>query len=246
MNRFKAATIHLGISVLVGLLVLLLMLGLWYPDGYFALLGGATLLYLILGVDVTLGPLLTLVVFNPTKKTLKFDLAVIGMLQFTALLYGANVLFQSRPVFNVLEEDVFKVTVASELEDESMASAKNPLWKKKSLVGPVLVAAVAPTNPEEQEKMVLAAAAGMDWNVFPEYYVSYDSQRKVALSHAKPLSNLNKISPEAKLKVMAFLVKHDRVEEDFVYLPIVAGYVAMTAVLDKVTADFIGIIDIDS
>ena len=36
-------------------------------------------------VDVTLGPLITLIIFKPGKKGLLFDLVVIGMMQSAAL-----------------------------------------------------------------------------------------------------------------------------------------------------------------
>ena len=54
------------------------MLAVWYPQPYFAAMGGATLILLLIGVDVVIGPLITLIVFDPKKKSLRFDLAVIA------------------------------------------------------------------------------------------------------------------------------------------------------------------------
>lgn len=245
MSRFKAAAIHLGISLFVVLIFLALMLGVWFPNGFFTLLGGSTLIYLISGVDVTLGPLLTLVVFKAGKKSLKFDLSVIALFQIAALIYGASVMFNSRPVFNVLEENIFKVTLASDFKDSTQLKlAKNPAWRQLSITGPVLVAAVEPTNPKERQAMVFASAAGLDWNVFPALYVDYDTQRDIALKNAKPLADLRKLSSENALVVRAFLKNQNRSEESFVYLPIVSGYIAMTAVLDAKNADFVKIIPI--
>lgn len=246
MTRFRAAGIHLVLSVLVVLTVLALMLFVWYPNGLFKLLGGTGLLYIIAGVDVTLGPLLTFVVFKAGKKSLKFDLSVIAIMQISALLYGANVMFQSRPVFNVLEEDVFKVALASDFTDKKkLLRAKKAEWQSLSITGPLVVAALAPTTDKEKEELVFAAAGGLDWYAFPNLYVDYDSQRSVALKNAKPLASIRKVSADANLAVEEFLSKHKKTEENFVYLPIVAGYVAMTAVLDAKNADFIEIIDVD-
>lgn len=247
MNRFKASAIHLGISALVGLGMLVVMLGVWYPGGYFELLGGGGLLFLILGVDVTLGPLLTLVVFNPSKKSLKFDLAVIAAIQLSALVYGANVMFQSRPVFTVLEEDRFKVTLASDLKDETqLALAKKPEWRRLSFTGPVIVGSEAPVSEKEKEELTFAAVAGLDWNVFPKLYVEYDSQRSLALKNAKPLAQLRKVSVKSNQLIDELLEKEKRTEASLVYLPIIAGFTAMTAVLDAKNADFIAIINIDT
>ena len=247
LNRFQAAAIHFGLSVLVGTMVLALMLGLWYPGGFFKLLGGGDLLYIIMGVDVCLGPLLTLAVYNPAKKSLKFDLSVIAILQLAALIYGANVMFQSRPAFNVLEENVFKVTLASELKDKTqLLRAANSDWQSLPITGPKLIAAVAPTDPKLKEETTTAAMAGMDWNMLPYTWVSYDSQRKVALSHAKPLANLRKLHDDSAQILDDFLKNEGGTEVDYVYLPIVSGYVAMTAVLNAKTADFIDIIPLDA
>ncbi len=84
LNRWKAAGIHLCLSALIAATVVVVMLALWYPGSYFDAMGGQTLLVLIVGVDVTLGPLLTLIVFNPKKKRLKLDLAVIAVFQVIA------------------------------------------------------------------------------------------------------------------------------------------------------------------
>ena len=80
LNRWKAATLHLGISAAIAATVVALMLALWYPKPYFEAMGGDTLIMILIGVDVVIGPLITLVIFDPKKKKLKFDLAVIAAL----------------------------------------------------------------------------------------------------------------------------------------------------------------------
>lgn len=245
MLRIKASLIHLLISACVVGFVLFLMLFVWYPDGFFKLLGGGDLLFIIAGVDVCLGPLLTLAVFNPAKKSLKYDLAVIALLQVSALIYGAHVMFKSRPVFNVLEEDLFKVTLASDFKDDvELQKASKDKWKSLSWIGPQLVAAVAPTDPKIKQEMVFAAGGGADWNVFPKLFVEYDSQRQVALKHAKPLIVLKAVSAENRTKIEFFERKH--MGQAYVYLPIVSGYVSMAAVLDGSNADFIEILDVET
>src|SRR5436190_21384151 len=87
INRWKASAIHLAISAAIGISVVVLMLALWYPQHYFAAMGGGTLIMLLIGVDVVIGPLITLIVFDPKKKNLRFDLAVIALLQLAALVY---------------------------------------------------------------------------------------------------------------------------------------------------------------
>lgn len=246
MNRYKAAGIHLTLSILIAFVMLILVFGVWYPNGYGKLLGVGSIYFLLMGVDVCLGPLLTLVVYNEKKKELKFDLCIIIIIQVAALIYGASIVFQSRPVFNVFETDMFKVTLASELKDEKLALAKKPEWRKLSWSGPVLVAALGSADPKEKEELVFAALNGEDWNVFPKLFVDYDGQRKNVLIKAKPLTNLRKLSAEKSYVIDGFLESKKRPESDFLYLPIVHSFKVMTAILDSKNAEFIEIIDIDS
>ena len=226
--------------------MLVLVFGVWYPSGYDKLLGIGSIYFILMGVDVCLGPLLTLVVYNEKKKELKFDLSIIIFIQVAALVYGANVVFQSRPVFNVFEADMFKVTLASELKAEKLALAKKPEWRKLSWTGPVVVAAVGSTDPKVKDELVFAALNGEDWNVFPKLYVDYDGQRKNVLIKSKSLENLRKLSKDNNHVIDAFLKSKDRPEADFVYLPVVHLFKVMTAVLDSKNAEFVEILDIDS
>ena len=63
MNRFKAAGIHVLLSLFIVITTLVTMYLLWYPGNYFTLMGGGKLITLIGTVDVFLGPLLTLIIF---------------------------------------------------------------------------------------------------------------------------------------------------------------------------------------
>ncbi len=180
------------------------------------------------------------------KKELKFDLSVIIILQIAALVYTVIVVFQSRPVFNVFEKDMFKFTLASELKDERIALANKPELRSLSFTGPVLVDSIGSANLKEKEELVFAALNGEDWNVFPKLYIEYDSQRDNVLINAKPLSSLRKISLKAGRVIDDFLKSQKRPEVNFLYLPILHSFKVMTAVLDAKNAEFIEIIDIDS
>ncbi|HOY70452.1 MAG TPA: TfpX/TfpZ family type IV pilin accessory protein [Methylotenera sp.] len=241
MSRFKAAGIHLVLSVLIALIMLVLVFWVWYPGGYYKLLRVDTIYFVLMGVDVCLGPLLTLAVYKQGKRGLKFDLVVIAIVQLGALLYGAYVVFIARPVFNVFEDDVFKVTLASEMDAKNLAQAKKTDWQKLSIFGPVLVAATGPTTAEDRNAMIF-----LDWSFFPKLYVDYDSRKQEAFKHAKPLADLRKLSAESAAIVDTFVDDSGRPVSDFMYLPIVHTPDAMTAVLDAKTANFIDIIEIDT
>lgn len=113
LNHLKASgkatafAVHLGLSACAVAVLAALMVGVWYPPPYFMLDGGWQVLRLILLVDVVLGPLMTLIVFDRAKKELKRDLAVIVALQLAAFAYGAWVMHAYRPAFLVFAESAF-------------------------------------------------------------------------------------------------------------------------------------------
>ena len=90
-SRWQAAGTHFLICVAIAVVVVVLMLEVWYPRPLFEAAGGNGLLYILVGVDVILGPLLTLVVFKAGKRGMKFDLAAIAAVQVAALIYGCHI-----------------------------------------------------------------------------------------------------------------------------------------------------------
>jgi hypothetical protein len=68
----------------------LLVFLVWYPNPYREISGGRELFLILVTVDVILGPLITLSIFNPVKawKVLRRDLAIVGLIQLAALGYG--------------------------------------------------------------------------------------------------------------------------------------------------------------
>ena len=247
LNRWKAAAIHLGLSVLIAASVVTVMLLVWYPPPYFDTMGGTGLLKILVGVDVTLGPLLTLIIFNPRKKSLRFDLSVIAALQLAALVYGVWVMFEARPVYAAFAVDRFDVVSANELEQEDLDAAA-PEYRELPLAGPRVVGIRLPDkekNPDEWNKLVFSGAAGKDVPQFPKYYVPYADVAADVLKKARPLSALVSAKPGSKAEVDAFVSRAARSQNDLVYVPLNGRGGSATAVVDAHDARIIGFIPID-
>ena len=60
----RVAAVHLLASVCVAMAVAALVLWVWYPAPYDQLSGGRHLFFILIGVDVVCGPLLTWILFN--------------------------------------------------------------------------------------------------------------------------------------------------------------------------------------
>jgi hypothetical protein len=221
MSRIKAALLHLCISGFVAAIAVALLLGVWYPPPYFQAGGGAHLLVLVVGVDVSIGPLLTFIVFKSGKRGLKLDLAVIGILQAIALVYGFSVIVRSRPVFLVAAVDRFVLVDADQIRAKDLAQASRPEWRHLSWSGPVMVGAELPTNPVAREKVMFTSfRTGQDIQDWPKYYVPYATAAPALLKRALPVSALLKIYPDQHKAVDRWLARHGARESNTRWLPI--------------------------
>ena len=149
-NRYKAAGIHFGWSACVGLLAALMVFAVWYPWPYREMSGGQQLFLMIVSIDLVLGPLLTLAVFNPRKlRTVMFrDLAVIVTVQLSALVYGLHVVHIARPVALVYEGTRFRTVSDVDVVHEELSAAPVEL-KRLSLSGPLVLATREPKDEKE-------------------------------------------------------------------------------------------------
>ncbi len=117
MSRWKAFGIHLLISSVILLVLLAIIMWVWFPGILFSVDGGWAGLRIVIGVDLVLGPLLTLVVFNTSKPELKYDLAAIAVFQFACMAAGMWIVYSERPLALVLAHDTVYSLATQEFED---------------------------------------------------------------------------------------------------------------------------------
>lgn len=244
MTRYKAAGIHLAISAVVGALALALLYFLWYPEPYFVASGGAKLATILIMVDVIIGPLLTLIVYQQGKKSLKFDLAVIALLQVGALGYGLSVMAQARPVYLVARIDRFLVVAANEIDAEDLQAASSE-YTKLSWTGPRLVGALVPTDPDLQFDAMASGLAGRDLQHRPQFYVPYEEVRLRMSARGKPLDELAARVPGAQALIDEWQRRTGHPLSSVVYLPLDIRRGAITILLDASTGAPLGTLPID-
>src|SRR5882672_5042560 len=121
--RFKAFGLHVFASTCLFVLALgCLYLG-WYrwPGWYLA--GALTIVAMMAGIDVVLGPLLTLIIANPSKsrRVLARDISVIVVVQLAAAGYGITTLWQGRPLYYTYSERFLEMVQATDLHAEQIA-----------------------------------------------------------------------------------------------------------------------------
>ena len=67
MPRFRAAGVHLAGSASIAVILVFLITKVWYPSNFFELAKGRDIFVLLMCCDITLGPALTMVIFNIRK-----------------------------------------------------------------------------------------------------------------------------------------------------------------------------------
>ncbi|MDO9404071.1 MAG: TfpX/TfpZ family type IV pilin accessory protein [Polaromonas sp.] len=248
-SRFLAAGIHLAISLAIALLAALLVFGVWYPYPYRDISGGRNLFLLVVGVDVVMGPLLTLAVFNRKKpiKELRRDIAMVGVLQLAALVYGLWTVAVARPVHLVYEIDRFRVVHAIDVPDELVASAPADL-KKLPLTGPTLLSVRAFRDATESMNATMAALQGLPLGARPDLWQTYEVARPQVLATAKPLEDLKRRFPDRVAEIDAALrdVSSASGGRRIAYVPMAGRSTFWTVLIDASSAEVLAFVPVDS
>ena len=244
--RFQAAGIHLCISLVIAALAATLVFALWYPYPYRDLSGGRELFTMLVSIDVILGPLLTLAVFNLKKPRAQLvrDLAIIGLMQLLALGYGLWTVYQARPVHMVFEMDRFRVTHAADIDPELLAKAP-PSLQALPNTGPTMLA-VRPLLNSEKFSLTMAALSGAQMAFRPDLWQPYDADAaQRAWQAAKPATDLLKKYPAQQAALNQIAADAGLPVADLRFLPAQARDTVWSAILAAQTTDIIGYLPVD-
>lgn len=246
-DRFKACSIHLGLSLCVAALAALLVFGLWYPYPYRETSGGRELFLIVILVDVILGPLITLTVFNRNKprRELLRDLGVVGLIQVAALAYGLWTVFVARPVHLVFEYDRFRVVHAIEIPEELLGQAPDNV-SPMPLTGPTVLALRPFRDANEEGAATMMALQGLQLSARPDLWQAYPQARQQVLAAAKPLVELKRRFPQQAAMIDAYAALTGKNAAELMYLPMVARKSFWTVLLDAQTAELRGFVPLDS
>jgi len=232
---------HLAVSATIVGAVCAVIFFIWYPAPYFGVKGAWNVLRVLIGVDLILGPLLTLILFRPGKRGLALDMAMIAMIQLSALVYGSAVIFQERPYFAVFAVDRFEVLAKRDVDATELAATE---FTDKPLVGPILAVATIPSDPAEFQRLLdeTVFEGKPDIDRRPARWSPYAESKDVVLARAEPLSALLANRPGAADEVARDL---GRDSAEIVYVPVIGGDRALTLVIDSETALPLAVLDID-
>jgi hypothetical protein len=246
MTRWKASFIHLLISFAIIGTVAAYIIYFWYPIALIHMAKADKLLMLIGGIDLIIGPLLTLIVYKVGKPSLRMDLTVIALVQIAFLSFGLRTMFESRPVFLVASSNMFDLVFTNEISAEQLAQAQNPQYQELSVTKPLLVGAKMPTDIDEKMHILNSALSGAgDLQTMPKYYVAYPEIIPDILANSLPL----KVNKDASAQAIAVMINAAKAygrnpnEVHYMRLGSTRGFAVM--LIDAKTGQVVGPVNVD-
>lgn len=242
LSRFQAFAIHLLISSAVLGSFLAFVFLVWYPHPFFILEGLVQIVWVLVGVDIVLGPTLTLVVFKTGKPGLKRDLSIIAAIQIFGFIYGAHTFYVERPAFAVIYDfDYFEVIPASEMKD---LGKLDPALGHSNLGGPTIVYVEPPTGIDSLKNILEEMKKGAPpIHLRPEFYKPLKGYINKRFWSSRDLDKLQ-TTPENETVISQFKSEYGERVKDFAYIPISGNRTSRLLVIDRkseTVVDTIGI-----
>lgn len=236
--KFKFVTAHLIISICVAIVAASIVFFCWYPYPLNKAVGATHIFLMMLGIDIVLGPFFTWLVYKEGKKSLKFDLMVIIVIQVIALGYGFYQITEGRPAWLVYNVDRFELVKNNEIVIENptviQLQFKHTSWLKPQFVA----AEFAKDRKERNQEMFAEIGSGISIAQRPERYVDLNKAKEKIQRQAQKLELLQQYNN--KIDVEKILAQYPQA---IAFLPLKATAVDMTVLIDK-HSEVIKIVDL--
>lgn len=243
LERRKTIALHVLVSAaVVGTVVAIIFLA-WYPSPYFRISGAEQVLRVLIGVDLVLGPLLTVYLYKPGKKGLWFDMWFIAIVQISALVYGIVVIHEQRPQYLVFSGDRFAVLPEADIVGDGASISACTAAQRP----PCIAVAVMPRDAEARsEVLVRSLEEGIELEQQPRYWQPLADARAEVLDEAKPLAVLAAASQRGSAGVARVLERTGRSAEALRWVPVVNKRLdAFALVIDAESAEPVDVVDVD-
>jgi hypothetical protein len=248
--RLKAFGLHLlGSACFMALVLGVLYLG-WYrwPGWYLA--GASTIVLMMLGFDVALGPALTFVIANPSKprRELARDIGIIVCVQIIAAGYGATTLWNGRVLYYVFSQRFLEIVQASDLDAEQVALGKklDPEFAPHWYSLPRWIYAPLPQDDRLRDKIVTSAiTGGNDVIQMPSYYKPWGMALPELRRELRVLDKMTEFSLKEK-KTLKERMKDRNLDPDQpIAMPMMGRVRPLLAVIDPKTVRITALIRAD-
>lgn len=207
------------ISAFVVATILSVVFLFWYPGSTFEIKGAMNPVFVLVGVDLVLGPLLTLIIYKHGKPGLLFDLWFIALVQLTALGYGSYTLNSERPYYLVFSVDRITLITNQGIDSSSIRFEE---IAKKPLRDVVRVFARAPSDPLEMERLMESVIfeGQPDLERRPEYWEPWQSGSETIRAAIIPLEDFEPASELERQRIAEAIERFSADHPNLGMLPI--------------------------
>lgn len=230
---------HLSISILLALIIIAWVFLIWYPQPLAQAVGVTYIFLMMVAIDVILGPILFFFVYKEGKKKLKFDLAVIILIQLSALGYGLYSIAQGRPVWLVYNIDRFELVRNNEIIDTNTQKVQAQFMRPSWLNPKFAAVQIAKNNEERSKNMFEELLGGVSLAQRPERYIGLPQVKLQIQKHAQNLNELEKFNSTQQVKEI--LKKYPSADA---WVPLKANAVDMVVLMNKSSAQVVKIVDL--
>ena len=238
-KRFKFFLGHFTISLFIALFFIGIIFFVWYPDPLAKAAGVTHIFLMLILIDVIIGPLLSFFVYKEGKETLKIDLIVIILIQFSALSYGMYNIMQGRPAWIIYNIDRFELVRNNDVILDHVDQVQ-PQYQTPSLFGPQIIAIKQSMNPIDLNRDIMEVlATGIPVSRYPERYTSLAQQRKQLVRNVQSLDKLKQFNePQIVQNILSNYPQANA------WLPLSATDVDMTVLINKENGEVVKIVDL--
>ncbi len=232
-NRYSAAAIHFSLSLAIFSLFVFILLRYWFPEPFFSTNGGWQGLQIVAAIDLVLGPLLTLIIFNHSKpkKELILDFTLIAAIQISALYWGIATIYTQRPLAITYWEDKFYSISA---EHFPAYGINLDILKQFGDSYPVYIYVQDPINEEARQvylRKILREK--IPPNLQPELYQPLSKHYQDIFEHSIDISYAINKNPKLKQEITKLLQKTNTKLEQNYYIPLKTGFTEILLIFDK-------------
>lgn len=237
-KRIKFFLSHLTISLFITLVTFSLVFLVWYPVPLAKAVGVTQIFLMMLAIDSIVGPMLGLLVYKEGKKTLKFDLSVIILIQISALCYGIYSIAQGRPAWLVYSVDRIELIRNNDIQQQPNVKVK-PEYQYPAWTGPQYVGVLISKNNKQKQNDMFNSIFGLTLAKQPDRYVTFNQVQKNVQKNAQDLKLLNQFNNKQELSHIL-----NQYPDANAFVPLKANAVDMTVLVNKETGEVVKVVDL--
>ncbi len=242
-DKVYAAFVHAALSFLVLVPILIIVRVAWFPGPLFAVQDAGRILAMLAGIQLLLGPLLTFVVYRRGKEKLKFDLAVIGLVQLAVLAYGVVAIHSERPRYVVFAVDRYTVLASKDVDFGAAGMAGFDDGSGESLRYAFAEMPMGAAYQRFQEGILFGGQPDLERR--PETWRTLASSRDAILAAARDYRGLLEANPGRAAELREAAVSAGLDPDTTRYVPLPGKRRDFAALLDPRSAKILAVVDVN-